>query len=96
MMADSPVETSWAEDPSQPVGIQLRAEGRGQLAHPEHVAEGDGDLPGFEVEDHTFCGGGQDLVLDDVGRPERRMPGEGYLPSRRKDPDVVAAVALLI
>src|SRR4028119_731570 len=45
-----------AEDPGHPVGVQHRSEGRGELAHPEDVAEGDGDLPGFERSEERRVG----------------------------------------
>ena len=84
------------EGPGDEGVVEGGAEGGRELAHPEHIAEGHGDLARLQVEGHSIDGLGQDLVPDHGRRTQGGMAGEGHLPARREDTDVVTAVALLV
>src|SRR5215213_1041588 len=67
-----------------------------ELAHPENLAEGHGDLTGLQLEGDTLDRTGEYLVLDHVRRTEGGMAGEGHLIRRGEDADVVATFGLLL
>src|SRR5215213_6411343 len=67
-----------------------------ELAHPENLAEGHGDLTGLQLQGDTLDRTGEYLVLDHVRRTEGGVAGEGYLITRGKDTDVVATFGLFL
>src|SRR5215207_1630316 len=75
-------------------GVEGRAEGWRELAHPEYLAEGYGNSARLQVQGDALDGFGQDLLPDNERRTEGRMAREGHLPARCEDADVVATVAL--
>ena len=70
--------------------VQGLTEGGLELAHPEDLAEGHGDVTGFQVQGHSLYWVVEYLVLDHVRRTQCRVAGERHLPARRKDADIVA------
>src|SRR5215212_4617778 len=76
--------------------VEDRSEGGWELAHPENLAEGHGDLTGLQLQGDTLDWTGEYLVLDHVRRTEGGMAGEGHLIRRGEDADVVATFGLLL
>src|SRR5918995_267050 len=76
--------------------VEDRSEGGLELAHPENLAEGHGDLTGLQLQGDALDGTGEYLVLDHVRRTEGRVAGEGNLIARREYADVVAPFGLIL
>jgi hypothetical protein len=73
-----------------------RSESGLELAHPENLAEGHGDLTGLQLQGDTLDGTGEYLVLDHVRRTEGGVAGEGYLIAWCEDADIVATFGLFL